>query len=166
MHVRVDSGRRGQAFGMETMHAGTMQRPAYPLRAYLCETATHRERQKASVVMQRMSYLTETVLPSKITRNIIVLSFKDSPRKPLGRRPREVHNLGGAKEILNLAFLQVEHRCRRHTRARVVSSCTLLFTQPQQTSPSPELTPFRGRKRERERERLTGGGTSNQRSLL
>ena len=61
---------------------------AYPLRAYLCETATHRERQKASVVMQRMSYLTETVLPSKITRNILVLSFKDSPRKPLGRRPK------------------------------------------------------------------------------
>ena len=37
--------------------------------------------------MQRLSYVTETVLSNKITRNRIVLSFKDSPRKPLGRRP-------------------------------------------------------------------------------
>ena len=37
--------------------------------------------------MQRLSYPTETVLSNKITRNRIVLSFKDSPRKPLGRRP-------------------------------------------------------------------------------
>ena len=35
--------------------------------------------------MQRLSYPTETVLSIKITRNRIVLSFKDSPRKPLGR---------------------------------------------------------------------------------
>ena len=37
--------------------------------------------------MQRLSYPTETVLSNKIARNRIVLSFKDSPRKPLGRRP-------------------------------------------------------------------------------
>ena len=37
--------------------------------------------------MQRLSYPTETVLSNKITRNRTVLSFKDSPRKPLGRRP-------------------------------------------------------------------------------
>ena len=42
---------------------------------------------KASVLMQRLSYPTETVLSNKITRNRIVLSFKDSPRKPLRRRP-------------------------------------------------------------------------------
>ena len=41
--------------------------------------------QEASVLMQRLSYPTETV--NKITGNIIVLSFKDSPRKPLRRRP-------------------------------------------------------------------------------
>ena len=41
--------------------------------------------EKASVVMQRRSYPTETVLSNK---NRLVLSFKDSPRKPLGRRPR------------------------------------------------------------------------------
>ena len=37
--------------------------------------------------MKRLSYLTETVLSEEITRNRIVLSVKDSPRKPLGRRP-------------------------------------------------------------------------------
>ena len=42
---------------------------------------------EASVLMQRMSYPTETVLSNKIIRIRIVLSFKDSPRKPLGRRP-------------------------------------------------------------------------------
>ena len=47
------------------------------------------EIQQASVVMQRLSYSTETVLSNKITRNKKVLSFKDSPRKPLGRRPSE-----------------------------------------------------------------------------
>ena len=37
--------------------------------------------------MRRLSYLTETVLSNKITWNIIVLSFKDSSRKPLRRTP-------------------------------------------------------------------------------
>ena len=37
--------------------------------------------------MQRLPYPTETVLSNKITEHRIVLSFKDSPRKPLGRRP-------------------------------------------------------------------------------
>ena len=41
----------------------------------------------ASVVMLRLSYPTETVLSNKITSNRIILSFKDGPRKPLGRRP-------------------------------------------------------------------------------
>ena len=45
------------------------------------------DREKASVLMQRLSYPTETVLSNKITRNRIVLSFKGSPRKPLRRRP-------------------------------------------------------------------------------
>ena len=34
---------------------------------------------KGSVLMLRLSYPTETVLSNKITRNIIVLSFKDIP---------------------------------------------------------------------------------------
>ena len=37
--------------------------------------------------MQRLSYPTEAVLSKKIARNRLVLSFKDCPRKPLGRRP-------------------------------------------------------------------------------
>ena len=37
--------------------------------------------------MQRLSYPTETDLSTKITENRNVLSFKDSPRKQLGRRP-------------------------------------------------------------------------------
>ena len=44
-------------------------------------------KENASVLMQRLSYPTETVLSNKITRDRIFLSFKDSPRKPLGRRP-------------------------------------------------------------------------------
>ena len=42
---------------------------------------------KAGIVMQRLSYPTETVLSNKTTRKRIVLSFKDSPRKPLRRWP-------------------------------------------------------------------------------
>ena len=42
---------------------------------------------QTSVLMQRLSYATETVSSNKIARNGIVTSFKDSPRKPLGRRP-------------------------------------------------------------------------------
>ena len=49
--------------------------------------------QKASVLMQRLSYPTETVLSNKISRNRIVLSFKGSPRKPLGRRPKEPRSI-------------------------------------------------------------------------
>ena len=44
-------------------------------------------RRQAVVVMQRLSYPTEIVISNKVTRNRIVLSFKNSPRKPLGRRP-------------------------------------------------------------------------------
>ena len=48
---------------------------------------------EASVLMQRLSYPTETVLSNEIPRNIIVLSFKDSPRKPLRRRPNVARGL-------------------------------------------------------------------------
>ena len=37
------------------------------------------EGEKASVLMQRLSYLSETLLSNMINRNRIVLSFKDSP---------------------------------------------------------------------------------------
>ena len=45
------------------------------------------QEQKASVLMQGLSHPTETVLSNEITKNRIVLSFKDSPRNPLRRRP-------------------------------------------------------------------------------
>ena len=41
----------------------------------------------ASVLIQRLSYPTETVLSNKITRNRRALSCKESPRKPFRRRP-------------------------------------------------------------------------------
>ena len=45
-------------------------------------------RLQVAVLIVGLSYPTETVLSNtKITRNRIVPSFKDSPRKPLGRRP-------------------------------------------------------------------------------
>ena len=50
---------------------------------------------QASVLTQRLSYPTETVLFNNITRNRIVLSFKASPRKPLGRRPYGMHTDAG-----------------------------------------------------------------------
>ena len=54
--------------------------------------------------MQRLSYPSEIVLSNKIPRNRIVLSFKDSPRKPLdgdlnSPRPSEVHQ---AKEGIKI----------------------------------------------------------------
>ena len=39
--------------------------------------------------MKRVSDPTDTVFSNKITRSRIVLSCKDSPRKPLGRRPAD-----------------------------------------------------------------------------
>ena len=53
---------------------------------YLTPSAVH-ELLKASVLMQILSYPSETALSNKLTWNRIVLSFKDSPRQPLGRRP-------------------------------------------------------------------------------
>ena len=56
--------------------------------------AHRRQTDKASVLMQRPSYLTETVLllTNKIAMNIIVLCFKDSPRKSFRRRPTDRHS--------------------------------------------------------------------------
>ena len=48
---------------------------------------------QASVVMRGLSYVTETVLSNKITRNRIVQSFKESPQKRLRRRPHAVRCL-------------------------------------------------------------------------
>ena len=50
----------------------------------------------AASLMQRLSYLTETLLSYKTNKNRIVLSFKDSPGKPIRRRP---NNLASGLEM-------------------------------------------------------------------
>ena len=81
---------------------------------------------KASVVMQRLSYRTETLLSNKITRNKIVLSFKDSPRKPLRRRPSTVQSVGGTSALrelqneLSLFIVLSLHFLRRHRRRVII----------------------------------------------
>ena len=57
--------------------------------------------------MQRLSDPTETVLSKKITRNNIVLSFKDSPRKPLGQRPMVAMPLHKSGIIPAIHFLSM-----------------------------------------------------------
>ena len=56
-------------------------------------------KREASVLMQKLSYPTETVLSNKITEHRIVLSFKDSPRKPLGRPPGITAPTDGRRDI-------------------------------------------------------------------
>ena len=46
--------------------------------------------QKVAVLILGLHYLTETVLSINITRIRIDLTFKDSPRKPLERRPKKI----------------------------------------------------------------------------
>ena len=46
--------------------------------------------ERRKLVIQRLSYPTETVLSNKIARSRIVLSFKDSPRKSLRRWPTDL----------------------------------------------------------------------------
>ena len=80
---------------------------------------------EASVLMQRLSYQTENVLSNKSTRNRIVLSYKDSPRKPLGRRPREAaaaHRAtefkpGGKKSGRGLIADQKVHQSQREKQS-------------------------------------------------
>ena len=54
----------------------------------------------ASVVMLILSYPTETVLSNKIAKNAKVLSFKDSPRKRLGRGPFICHRSLSKKGVM------------------------------------------------------------------
>ena len=53
--------------------------------------------------MLRLSYPTETVLSNKITRNRIVLSFKDCPRKPLRRWPMDYGRRDGRRVQIEIA---------------------------------------------------------------
>ena len=90
-------------------------------------------RRKASVVnlvMLRQSYPTETVLSNKITRNILVLSFKNSPRKVLGRRTaigsgtKHVPHAGAAIKTKNLRILR-KGKSERERERELVLFCGL-----------------------------------------
>ena len=71
--------------------------------------------------MQRLSYPTENVILKKITWNRIVLSFKDSPRKPLGRRPSlSLHSL--RPSIQEAKYSAVVLQCKR-SRMAYASKC-------------------------------------------
>ena len=93
-------------------------------------------RRKASVVnlvMLRQSYPTETVLSNKITRNILVLSFKNSPRKVLGRRTaigsgtKHVPHAGAAIKTKNLRILRKGKSGRERERERERACLVLRF---------------------------------------
>ena len=88
--------------------------------------------------MQRLSYPAETVLYIKITKNRIVLPFKDSPGKTLGRRPS--------------VFIEVSYQLQGWAKewalgcgpaARVQRESEVGFTQPRAYSFSqPCMLPF------------------------
>ena len=80
---------------------------------------------EASVVMRILSYPTETVLSNDIARNRIVLSFKDSPQKPLGRRPLPLLGIGPPPRSATARSLTRRHR--HHHRRRL--GCILEVTQ-------------------------------------
>ena len=88
----------------------------------------HKERTPAvgaSVLMQRRSYPTETVLSNKTNRNRTVLSFKDSPRKPLGRRPS-----GYITSIKNISTFRVKPDRRPNFSSVVPSRVKINFRNP------------------------------------
>ena len=97
--IILNKGRESRASG-EIRVGGSGMAPEYKeaLSLSLSLSLSH----KARVLMQRLSYPTETVLSNRITRNIIVPSFKDRPRKPLGRRPAVSLSLSVAPKQLAL----------------------------------------------------------------
>ena len=79
--------RKGTYLGVPSLSLSLFLPHFQPLLRFSSRDLQRRSLLQASVVMQRLSYPTETVLSNKITTNRLVLSFKDSPRTPLGRRP-------------------------------------------------------------------------------
>ena len=64
---------------------------------------------EVAVLIVGLSYPAETVLSTKITRNRIVPSFKDSPRKPLGRLPnvRIVSHCSENQEVVQVVWIRI-----------------------------------------------------------
>ena len=72
--------------------------------------------------MQRLSYPSETLLSNIIKRNIIVLSFKYYPRKPLGRRP-------SIARIPTVIFVSISGAGRREGGGRESSVVVVVGTE-------------------------------------
>ena len=98
--------------GIDQALLGTSWHSATSLATHTAPLPPRFEIVEASVLMQRPSYPTETVLSNNTARNRIVLSFKDSSRKPLGRRPLENKFL--LLELFLLPRLR-KHFARSHT---------------------------------------------------
>ena len=67
----------------------------------LCSPSRQREAEGDRLNANTLFYPSETVLSKKITRKRMVLSFKDSPWKPLERRPRQTKRLPPQKAPKN-----------------------------------------------------------------
>ena len=67
----------------------------------LCSPSRQREAEGERLNANTLFYPSETVLSKKITRKRMVLSFKDSPWKPLGGRPRQTKRLPPQKAPKN-----------------------------------------------------------------
>ena len=83
--------------------------------------------------MPRLSYLTETVLSNKITKKRIVLSFKDSPRKQLGRRPSIIIIVVVVVAAITPSIVRLSHllaREARGARAKILPSVPHSVTHP------------------------------------
>ena len=110
------------------------------------ERERERAREKASVIMQRLSDPTETVLSNNITRNRTVLSFKDRPREPLLRRrvdlSRESQRVLDSWRKYAVALAVESHRQRREqARARGYKT---RHSSVRSNGSDPELEPASG----------------------
>ena len=85
---------------------------------------------EAGVLMHRLSYPTETVESNKIARYRIVLSFKDSPRKPLRRRPKVENHApfcDHKSSIILVAWFSVLSACTCFIRQEIRSKFHTIF---------------------------------------
>ena len=80
------SGRRTARRGSRRCRSGATWTPTPTPHAFAGSSRPGDPFARRVAAGRRASYPTETVLSNKITKNRIVLSFKDSPRKPLGWR--------------------------------------------------------------------------------
>ena len=120
------------------MKNSRLQRPSSDQSNFVVDTTTRRwikrrtnTGQEASVVMLRLSYPTEAVLSKTFTRNRIVLSLKDNPRKYLRRRPRTERGRPIKRSACNFNLITMvawrTTRRRTQTLARPFAKCCRMF---------------------------------------